>query len=212
MQTTADTKKIRILLVDDHTAIRMGLTTAIGDAPDMEVIADVEDGQEAIEAYRIHQPDVVVLDLRMQGMNGVDTIRALRSEFGSPRVLIYSNYSKGEELYQAIKAGASGIVAKDMTLDRLLEAIRTVHSGDQFIPSQIAARIGERLIAQLSPREMEVLKHLARGLSNKEIAAQLGLVVGTVKIHIANIFSKLGVSDRTQALVTAVKRGIIEID
>lgn len=212
MQTPASTNKIRILLVDDHTAIRMGLMTAIGDAPDMEVIADVEDGHEAVEAYRMHRPDVVVLDLRMQGMNGVDTIRALRSEFAAPRVLIYSNYSKGEELYQAVKAGASGIVVKDMALDRLLEAIRTVHSGGQFIPPQIAARIGERLIAQLSPREMEVLKHLARGLSNKEIAAQLGLVVGTIKIHIANIFSKLGVSDRTQALVTAVKRGIIDIE
>src|SRR5689334_4456121 len=101
MQTTAYTNKIRILLVDDHTAIRMGLTTAIGDAPDMEVVADVEDGHEAIESYRKHQPDIVVLDLRMQGMNGVDTIRALRSEFATPRVLIYSNYSKGEELFQA---------------------------------------------------------------------------------------------------------------
>lgn len=212
MQRSGNQSKIRILVVDDHTAIRMGLTTAIGDALDMEVVADVEDGREALEAYRKHRPDVVVLDLRMQGMNGVETVRSLRQEFGSPRVLIYSNYSKGEELYQAIKAGASGIVLKEMALDSLLDAIRLVHSGEQFIPPQIAARIGERLIAQLSPREMDVLKLLAKGLSNKEIASQLGLVVGTVKIHVANIFSKLGVSDRTQALVTAVKRGIIEID
>lgn len=211
-QKETATTRIRILLVDDHMAIRMGLMTAIGDAPDMEVVADVEDGHEAIEAYRKHQPDVVVLDLRMQTMNGVETIRTLRQEFGAVRVLIYSNYARGEEVYQAIRAGASGIVVKEMALDRLLEAIRTVHLGEQYIPSQIASRIGERLLAHLSPREMEVLQLLAKGLSNKEIAAQLSLVVGTVKIHIANIFSKLGVSDRTQALVTAVKRGIISID
>lgn len=207
-----ETKKIRILLVDDHMAIRMGLMTAINDAPDMEVVADVEDGQEAISAYRKHQPDVIVLDLRMQGMSGVDTIRALREEFGAPRVLVYSNYAKGEEVYQAIKSGALGFVVKEMALERLLEAIRTVHAGEQYIPPQVAAKIAERLLARLSPREMEVLKLLAKGLSNKEIAAQLGLVVGTIKIYVANIFSKLGVSDRTQALVTAVKRGIIDIE
>ena len=205
-------EKIRILLADDHMAIRMGLMTAIGDAHDMEVVADVEDGQEAIEAYRKHRPDIVVLDLRMQSMNGVETIRALRREFGAVRVLIYSSYARGEEVYQALRAGASGIVVKEMALDRLLEAIRTVHLGEQYIPPQIAARLGERLIAHLSPREMDVLHLLARGLSNKEIASQLGLVVGTVKIHVANVFAKLGVSDRTQALVTAVKRGIISID
>ena len=209
-ETTID--KIRVLLVDDHMAIRMGLMTAIGDAADMEVVADVEDGAEGIEAYRKHRPDVVILDLRMQGMSGVETIRTLRQEFGAVRILIYSNYARGEEVYQAVTAGASGFVVKEMPVDVLLEAIRTVHAGGQFIPSQVAARIGERMLAKLSPREMEVLKLLAKGLSNKEIAARLGLVVGTVKIHVANIFSKLGVCDRTQALVTAVKRGIIDIE
>jgi DNA-binding NarL/FixJ family response regulator len=204
--------KIRVMLVDDHMAIRMGLMTAMGDTPDMEVVADVEDGREAVDAYRRLRPDVVVLDLRMQGMNGIETIRQLREEFGKVRILIFSNYAKGDEVYQAIKAGAAGIVVKEMALDRLLEAIRVVHAGDQYIPPQVATRIGERVLAQLSPREMEVLKLVAKGLSNKEIAAQLGLVVGTVKIHVANIFSKLSVSDRTQALVTAVKRGIIDID
>jgi DNA-binding NarL/FixJ family response regulator len=212
METTTTPDKIRILLVDDHMAIRMGLTTALGDAPDMEVVAAVEDGTEALDAFRKHRPAVVVLDLRLPGMSGVETVRALRQEFGAVRVLIYSNYAKGEELFQAIKAGASGIVVKEMALERLLDAIRTVHAGEHYIPLQIASRIGERMIAQLSPREMEVLQLLAKGLSNKEIAARLGLVVGTVKIHVANIFTKLGVSDRTQALVTAVKRGIIEIE
>jgi DNA-binding NarL/FixJ family response regulator len=200
------------MLVDDHMAIRMGLMTAMSDTPDMEVVADVEDGREAIDAYRRLRPDVVVLDLRMQGMNGIETIRTLREEFGRVRILIFSNYAKGDEVYQAMKAGAAGIVVKEMALDRLLDAIRTVHAGEQYVPPQVAMRIGERMLAQLSPREMEVLTLVAKGLSNKEIAAQLGLVVGTVKIHVANIFSKLGVSDRTHALVTAVKRGIIDIE
>ena len=212
MQKPADTRKIRILLVDDHIAVRMGLMTALGDALDMEVVADVEDGEEAREAYRKHRPDLVILDMRMQGMGGVETIHALRNEFGAVRILVYSNYAKGEEAYQAVKAGAAGFVVKEMTLDRLLEAIRAVNAGEQYIPPQVAMRIGERLLAQLSPREMEVLKLVAKGSSNKEIATQLGLVVGTVKIHVANIYAKLGVSDRTQALIVAVKRGIISLD
>lgn len=212
MMKPARSEKIRILLVDDHMVIRMGLMTATSDTPDMEVVADVESGQEALEAYRRHQPDVVVLDLRMHGMGGIETIRALREEFGNPRILIFSNFAKGEEVYQAIKAGASGFVVKEMALDRLLEAIRRVYQGEQYIPPEVAARIGERLLAQLSPRELDVLQHVAKGLSNKEIAAQLGVVEGTVKIHVANIFAKLGVSDRTQALVAAVKRGIIQIE
>ena len=209
---SAPSKKIRVLLVDDHAVILMGLTTAGNDAADMDVVADVENGQDAIEAFRKHRPDVVVLDLRLQGMNGVETTRALREEFKTARILIFTNYAKGEEIYLALKAGASGFVLKGMPLDRLLEAIRAVHQGNQYIPSEIATRIGERLLAQLSPREIEVLHLLARGLSNKEIAAQLGVVEGTVKIHITNIFNKLGVSDRTQALIEAIKRGIVQIE
>lgn len=210
--TPAPTRKIRILLVDDHAVIRMGLTTAASDAPDMHVVADVETGQEAIDAFRKHRPDVVVLDLRLQGMSGLDTIRLLREEFKAARILIFTNYAKGEEIYRTLKAGAAGFVLKGMPLDRLLEAIRAVHQGDQYIPSEIATRVGERMLAQLTPREIEVLYLLARGLSNKEIAAQLGVVEGTVKIHITNIFSKLNVSDRTQALIEAIKRGIVQIE
>lgn len=211
-RTLAPSKKIRILLVDDHAVMRMGLTTAANDASDMDVVADVENGAEALDAYRRHRPDVVVLDLRLQGMSGVETIRVLREEFRSARILIFTNYAKGEEIYLALKAGASGFVLKGMPLERLLEAIREVHQGNQYIPSEIASRVGERLLAQLSPREIEVLQLLARGLSNKEIAAQLGVVEGTVKIHITSIFSKLGVSDRTQALIEAIRRGIVQIE
>ena len=192
--------------------IRMGLMTAVSDADDMEVVAEVDNGQEALDAFRRHQPDIVVLDLRMQGMNGIETIHALREEFNQARVLIFSNYAKGDEVYQAMKAGAAGFVLKEMPLDRLLEAIRAVHRGEQYMPPEVAMRVGKRLLAHLSPRELDVLQLLARGLSNKEIGAQLGVVEGTVKIHIANIFSKLGVSDRTQALIEAIKRGIVQVD
>ena len=127
------------------------------------------------------------------------------------RVLIFSNYATGEEIFRAMKAGALGFVLKEMPLDRLLEAIRVVHKGDQYMPAEVAMRVGERMLAQLSPREIEVLQLLGRGLSNKEIGAQLGVVEGTVKIHITSIFGKLGVADRTQALIEAIKRGIVEL-
>ena len=206
------TKKIRILLVDDHMVIRMGLMTSISDAGDMAVVADVDNGRDAIEAFRKHRPDVVILDLRMQGMNGLETLRAIRDEFKSVRVLIFSNYAKGEEIFQAMKAGACGFVMKEMPLDRLLDAIRVVHKGNQYLPPEVSMRVGERILARLSSRELEVLHLLGRGLSNKEMAAALGVVEGTVKIHITNIFGKLGVLDRTQAVLEAIKRGIVQID
>ncbi len=209
---SAPPKKIRILLVDDHAVIRMGLTTAASDAADMEVVAGVETGREAVEAFRRHRPDVVVLDLRLHGLGGIETMQALREEFKEVRILIFSSFAKGEEIFRAMKAGAAGFVLKDMPLERLLDAIRVVHRGEQYMPPEIAMRVGERLLAQLSPREIDILHLLGRGRSNKEIAAQLGVVEGTVKIHITNIFSKLGVNDRTQALIEAVKRGIVQID
>ncbi len=212
MQKPAILTRIRILLVDDHMVIRMGLMTAASDAADMEVVADVDNGQDAVEAFRRLKPDIVVLDLRMHGMSGLETLRALREEFKGVRVLVFSNYAKGEEIYQAMKAGAAGFVLKEMPLDRLLEAIRVVHRGEQYMPPEVAVRVGERMLAQLSPRELEVLQLLGRGFSNKEIGAHLGVVEGTVKIHVANIFGKLGVSDRTQALIEAIKRGIVQIE
>ncbi|HEY9154568.1 MAG TPA: response regulator transcription factor [Opitutaceae bacterium] len=212
MTKHSDSSKIRVLLVDDHVAVRMGLRMAIDDADDMRVVAESDDGDAAVEAYRTHKPDVTILDLRMQGVDGLKATRLMKAEFPSARILIYSSFARGEEAFQVLNAGASGFVIKEMALDRLLEAIRIIHGGEKYIPPQIAARVGERVIANLSPREMEVLNFVARGLSNKEIAARLGLVVGTVKLHMVSIFNKLGVSDRTQALVTAVRRGIIAID
>jgi len=204
--------KVRILLVDDHVVLRMGLVTAANGEPDMEVVAEADNGEEASLAYRTHRPDVVVLDLRMPKQNGLETIQKLRQEFSSARVLVFSNYAGGDEIYQAFKAGAVGFVGKEMPLERLLDAIRKVHAGEQYLPPEISARMMSRVTSQLSPREMDVLRLISKGLSNKEIAGSLDVVEGTVKIHVTNILSKLGVSDRTQAIVTAVKRGLMQLE
>ena len=194
MQTPAKPAKIRIMLVDDHIVMRMGLATAAGGEPDMEIVAEAENGIEAIQAYPIHRPDVVVLDLRMPKKNGIETIQLLREKFGSVRILVFSNYAGGDEVFQAFKAGACGFVTKEMALERLLEAIRCVHSGEQYIPSEISVRMNGRVLSHLSNRELEVLALVAKGLSNKEIGAQLN------------------VNDRTQAILVAIKRGIIHLE
>ncbi|MDQ8183765.1 response regulator transcription factor [Pelagicoccus sp. SDUM812005] len=211
MKTQKKTK-IRILLVDDHIVLRMGLVTATNGEPDMEIVGEAENGAEALEAFRETNPDVVVLDLRMPEMNGFETIRLIKKESPSARILVFSNYADGDEVLQAFREGALGFVVKEMPLEQLLDGIRKVNKGEQFMPPEISARLSSRVVSQLSPRELEVLSLVARGLSNKEIANELHLVEGTVKVHLTNILSKLGVSDRTQAILAAVKRGIISID
>jgi RNA polymerase sigma factor (sigma-70 family) len=212
MPTSPPPAKIRILLVDDHIVMRMGLVTATNGEPDMQVVAEAENGVEAIAAYRQHLPDVVVLDLRMPKQNGIETIQQLREEFRDARVLIFSNYASGDEVFQAFSAGAAGFVIKEMALERLLEAIRVIHNGEQYLPPEISTRMNGRVLSQLSPRESEVLRLVAKGLSNKEIGAALEVSEGTVKLHVKSILSKLQVSDRTQAIIAAVKRGIIQIE
>jgi DNA-binding NarL/FixJ family response regulator len=205
-------QKIRILLVDDHIVLRMGMAMAANDAPDMQVVGEAENGEDAVKVYRACRPDVVVLDLRMPKNSGLETIQMLRDTFGPQKILVFSNYASGDEALQAFQAGALGFVVKDMPLERLLEGIRRVYQGEQYIPPEIAARMSRRVVSQLSKREFEVLNLVAKGLSNKEIATELRLVEGTVKVHLTNILSKLQVSDRTQAILTAVKRGILHID
>ena len=205
-------QKIRILLADDHIVLRMGLANAANCEPDMVVVGEAENGEDALEAYRKLQPDVIVLDLRMPKQGGIDTIKALRKEFPAVRALIFSNYVSGDEVLQSFKAGASGFVVKDMPLDYLIDGIRSVYRNEQYLPPEIAATISKRVVSHLSNRELEVLKLVAEGLSNKEIAFKLGLVEGTVKVHLTNILSKLHVNDRTQAIIAATKRGIIQID
>lgn len=209
---TPKREKIRILVVDDHMLMRVGLVTAVSDQQDMEVIAEAESAEDAIEACRAGHPDVVILDLRMPGLGGIDAIKALRAAHPPTKIVIFSNYARGEEIYQALKLGASGFVVKDMKLEQLLDAIRRVHAGEKYVPPELAVRMSERVFTQLSEREKEVLALIAKGHLNKEIGAALGVTEGTVKIHVTNILSKLGVNARTEALVVAVRHGLIDIE
>lgn len=204
--------KIRILLVDDHIVLRMGLATAANLEPDMEVVGEAENGEEAMEVFKACQPDVVVLDMRMPKQGGMETIKLLKEQNEAVRVLVFSNYASGDEILHAYRAGASGFVVKDMSLDHLIEGIRHVYRGEQYMPPEIAMRLSRQLVVRLSKRELEVLSLVAKGLRNKEIAQKLDLVEGTVKVHLTNILSKLDVTDRTQAILVAMKRGLIHLE
>lgn len=205
-------RKIRLMVVEDHVLVRMGLVSAANNEPDMEVVAEVEDGRQVVDAFRTHQVDVVVLDLRMPGIDGVEIMRALRSQFGAVRVLMLSSYGSGDDIARAMQAGASGYIVKGMALEHLLEGIRKVHAGEQYLPPEISNRMLERMGSDISAREVEVLRLIARGKSNKEIASHLGIVEGTVKAHLANIFGKLGAADRAQAIAIAIQRQILQLD
>jgi DNA-binding NarL/FixJ family response regulator len=200
------------MVVEDHVLVRMGLVSAANNEPDMEVVAEVEDGKQVVETFRTHQVDVVVLDLRMPGIDGVEITRALRSQFGAVRILVLSSYGGGDDIARAMQAGASGYIVKGMALEHLLEGIRKVHAGGQYLPPEISNRMVERMDSEISAREVEVLRLIAKGKSNKEIASHLGIVEGTVKAHLANIFSKLGAADRAQAMAIALQRQILQLD
>lgn len=209
---TPSAKKIRLMLVEDHILMRMGLVSATRIEPDMVVVAEVEDGAKVVENYRKHKPDVVLLDLRLPGMDGMQVIKALRQESSDARIVVLSSYGGGDDVTQAIQCGASGYVLKNMPLQQVIEAVRVVHLGGQYIPREIASRMSQRMHSDMSPREIEVLRLIAQGRSNKEIAAKLGIVEGTVKAHVTNIFGKLGAVDRTQAITIAMKRQILQLE
>lgn len=204
--------KIRVMVVEDHILIRMGLMTMSEIEPDISIVAQLENGEDAVEAFRRHRPDVVIVDLRLPGMDGIQTISALRKEFGDVPILVLSSYSSDGDISRAILASASGYLLKDMPVTRLVEGIRAVHSGQQYFPSEIANRLPEQLRqSKLTPRELRVLQMVAGGKSNKEIGNELGIVEGTVKVHVTNILSKLHAADRTQAATIAIKRGILNV-
>jgi DNA-binding NarL/FixJ family response regulator len=211
MKSRTETK-IRLLLVEDHILMRMGLVSATRIEPDMVVVAEAEDARQALELFRKHRPDVVILDLRLPGMDGIELIKALRQESASARILVLTSYGGGDDVSRAIQSGASGYVIKSMPLERVLEAVRVVHSGGQYIPAEIASRMSQRIHSELSSRELEVLRFISQGRSNKEIASALGIVEGTVKAHVTNIFNKLGAVDRTQAITIAMKRQILQLE
>lgn len=206
-------EKIKVLVVDDHFVVRMGVTTLINTQNDMTVVAEGANGQQAVELFRAHHPDVTLIDLRMPVMGGVEAIAAIRGEHPEARIIVLTTYDGDEDIYRAFQAGARAYLLKDMHHDEMLGAIRAVHQGQRFIPPAIANRLADRMPrSELTSREMEVLRLIVKGMSNKEIAQALSIAEGTVKIHVNNVLGKLGVNDRTKAATTALQRGIVHLE
>ena len=205
--------RIRVLLVDDHYLVRVGLANVLGFEPDIEVCAQAESGDDAVELYRDHRPDVVVMDLRMPGTDGLAALAKLRREWPGARTIILSNYTGADEIHAALQGGAVSYLPKTVGQPELLKAIRLVADGRTYVPPEIAVRLAERLpCEELTSREQEVLVLVVEGASNADIARQLGIAGSTVKNHISSIFEKLGVAQRTEAVAVAIKRGIVRIE
>jgi two-component system, NarL family, response regulator len=205
------TTKIRVLTVDDHLVVRAGVRAIIDAEPDMEVVAEAADGPSALAAHAQHQPDIILLDLRLPGMSGPEVISALRARDPRATVIVLTSYDADEDIYRAIQAGARGYLLKGTLPGGVLEAaIRQVHAGQSLIAPEAAARLADRMASPtLTPREVAVLGLVAQGKSNKEICTALSLAEGTVKTYLQRIFEKLGVSDRTGAALLGVQRGIV---
>jgi two-component system NarL family response regulator len=204
---------IRIMFVDDHPVLREGLAAIIATQPDMQVVAEAGDGEQAIALFRRHRPDITLMDLRLPVMSGIDAMTAIGKEFPGARFIVLTTYDGDEDVYRALQAGARAYLLKDLLRRELLDAIRAVHAGRRWMSPSVATRLAERLPrSELTAREMDVLKLIVHGQSNKEIAATLAVAEGTIRIHVSNILSKLGVSDRTQAAVAALQRGIIHLE
>jgi DNA-binding NarL/FixJ family response regulator len=204
--------KIRIIVVDDQAVVRQGFVALINTVADMEVVAEGVNGQQAIDLYREHKPDVMLIDLRMPIVGGVEAITTVRRESPEARMIVLTTYDGDEDIYRSLQAGAKGYLLKDMFFEELETAIRSVHAGARRIPAAIAERLAERMTGSiLTARELEVLTLIVKGQSNKEIAASLKISEATVKSHINNVLSKLGVTDRTQAATTALQRGLVHL-
>jgi len=204
---------IRILIAEDHAVVRDGLTAVLQFEPDMTVAGHARNGREAVTQFRDLKPDVVLMDLAMPELDGAGAILAIRSEFPDARILVLTTYDGDESVFRALENGAKGYLLKYCSTTDLLGAIRKINAGGTHVSERAASRLAERAMggAMLSPREIEVLKQIAAGKSNKEIAALLFISEGTVKTHVLSIHEKLGVSDRTEAVVTAIKRGILRL-
>jgi len=208
-----DAHRIRVLIVDDHLVVRMGLRSMIESTPDMTVDGEASNGLEALESYRSKPAELVLMDLRMPRMGGVEATAAIRKHDPLARILVLTTYDGDENIYRALQAGALGYLLKDMPKDDFVTAVHKVAGGEYYIPPQVAVRLAQRLpTTELSHREMDVLKLIVKGHSNKEIADRLGLSESTVKNHVNGLLGKLHVQDRTQAVTTALKRGIVTLD
>jgi two-component system, NarL family, response regulator len=205
-------KKIRILVAEDHLIARVGVTGVINMQSDMTVVAEAMNGRQAVDRFREHRPDITLLDVRMPKMSGIEAAVAIRAEFMDARLIALTSYDGAEDIRRAVEAGVLGFLTKDVLREELIKTIRAVHTGRTYIPAKLAAKLAEqRERPQLSPREVEVLELIVRGLGNKQIAYDLNISEETAKNHVKHIFGKLGVQDRTQAATIAIQRGIIHL-
>jgi len=208
----SSSRNINVVVVDDHPYIRIGLTTSINAQDDMTVVAEAGNGEDAVQAFHEFSPDVMLMDIGLPRINGVEAVRKIRSRRSNTKIIMLTMYEGDEDVYQALKAGADGYVLKGMSHQTILDAIRTVNGGERFIPPTIAEIYARHDPAtELRPREKEVLSLIISGKSNKEIASSLNIAEGTVKCHVSAIFLRLGVTDRTQAAMIARQRGLTRV-
>jgi two-component system, NarL family, response regulator len=204
--------KITILIVDDHPVVRAGLASMLGTQDSLKVVGAAWNGQEAFALIERHQPQVMLLDLRMPGMNGIETLQALRALPNPPRVLVLTNFETDEDVYRAVRAGAQGYLVKSTTQQEMIEAIKTVASGRRYFPAQIASRLAQRMSrSNLTAREREILEMISKGLTNKQIGSALDISANTARNHVNNIIEKLDVADRTEAVTTAIQQGLLDV-
>lgn len=208
----AEGNRIRCLVADDHAIVRDGFAAILAQEDDLMVVGTASNGREAVELFRLHSPHVAVMDLRMPGMDGIEATQAIRKEYPQARIIILTGYDDEENVYQAIRAGARGYLLKGAPWDELLAALRAVHRGEMVIAPELTLLLARHVSTnELTPREREVLNEMSQGRSNQEIARGLSIAESTVKTHINNIFCKLSVNDRTQAVVTALDRGLVKL-
>jgi DNA-binding NarL/FixJ family response regulator len=209
---SCDPSPIRILTVDDHALLREGIAALVNAESDMKLVAEACNGQEAIEKFRSNRPDVTLMDLQMPALNGIEAIIGIRTEFPNARIIVLTTYTGDVQVLRALKAGARAYVLKGEVHRDLLETIRAVHAGQKRIPPEVAAQLADHAAEDdLTSRELDVLRLIATGNANKEIACQLSIAEETVKSHVTNILAKLGANDRTHAVTIGLKRGIIEL-
>jgi two-component system NarL family response regulator len=205
--------RIRTMIVEDQFVVRVGLSAIINSQPDMVNVAETGNGLQAVELFEKHQPDVTLMDLRLPGLSGIDAITAILEKFPRARIIVLSSFGGTEDVFRAFQAGARSYFLKDVKGRELVDAIRAVHAGQRPLPKEIASCLAERMpCPELSPRELEILKLIAHGESNKEIAGRLSISEGTVRVHASNVFAKLGCNDRAQAVAVAFHRGIIWLE
>jgi DNA-binding NarL/FixJ family response regulator len=204
--------KIKVMVVDDHPLMRVGVAAIINARPNMTVVAQTGTGEEAVALFHQHKPDITLMDLRLPKMSGVDAILAIRARYPESRFVVLTTYEGDEDIHRAFEAGARGYVIKGMPYQTLIDALLRVHSGGRFLPPPVVRALESRMPdSDLSPREQEVLQLLVNGRSNKEIASELGITNATVKCHVSTILMRLNVSDRTQAVVAALQRGLVHL-